>query len=406
MIPFLPRNIPRSWGHLSTRAIGWDSLVAGCLALALVGCPTRDDYTPPDLIYHYNDFQVGKNPTSIRASDFNGDGFTDLITTNIQGNSLSLLLGTGDGGFQDQKMISACQEPRNVSVDDFNLDHFPDMVVACSGGNHVLVYLGQGNGTFLRGSQYPVRRTPVSITTGDFNEDFLPDMVVALRNDKIQVFLGLGNGKFRVGALYEYGDTPTSVASADFNGDNHLDIAVTNGGPMSHAVSIWLGLGDGTFLAPKDYRTGKRPLSVSFADFNSDHALDLLVINGEMNTITVFLGNGDGTFQEGKDSGGDAGPNQGLAQDFDGDKIPDVAVVNIQSASISLLYGKGDGTFYYPPRHYPTPHAPFALTSLRVATGRGEQPGLAVVNNASSNVSIFLHHGLKARIGEGPDSPS
>ena len=300
----------------------------------MVGCPTGEDYTPPDLIYHYKDFKVGKNPTSIRASDFNGDGFTDLVTTNIQGNSLSLLLGTGDGGFESQKIITACQEPRNVAVDDFNLDHFADLVVACSGDHHVLVFLGQGDGTFLRGSQYAVRRTPVSITTGDFNEDFLPDMVVALRNDKIQVFLGMGNGKFRVGPLYEYGDTPTSIATADFNSDTHLDIAVTNGGPMSHAVSIWLGVGDGTFLAPKDYRTGKRPLSVSFADFNSDHRLDLLVINGEMNTITVFLGNGDGTFQEGKDSGGDAGPNHGVAQDFNGDKIPDVAVVNIQSASL------------------------------------------------------------------------
>ena len=377
-------------------------LISGFLLVTMAGCPSGEQYTPPDLIYHYKDFKVGKNPTSIRSTDFNGDGFTDLISTNIQGNSLSLLLGTGDGGFQQQKIISACQEPRNIAVDDFDLDKRADLAVACSGDNHALVFMGQGNGTFVRGAQYMVRRTPVSITTGDFNEDFLPDMVVALRNDKIQVFLGMGNGKFRLGPLYEYGDTPTSVAAADFNADNHLDIAVTNGGPMSHAVSIWLGIGDGTFLAPKDYRTGKRPLSVSFADFNNDHVLDMLVINGEMNTITVFLGNGDGTFQEGKDSGGDAGPNHGVAQDFDGDRIQDVAVVNIQSSSISLLYGKGDGTFHYPPRHYPTPHAPFALTTLSLATRRGEQPGLAVVNNASSNVSIFLHHGLKARSEQGP----
>ena len=406
MIPFSSGKSRQILEPAFTRIFGFPCLLAGLLLLGLAGCPSREDYTPPDLIYHYRDFHVGKNPTSIQASDFNGDGFADLITTNIQDNSLSLLMGTGDGGFQDHRVISACQEPRNVAVADFNLDHFEDLVVACSGENHALVFLGQGNGTFVRGSQYMVRRTPVSITTGDFNEDFLPDMVVAARNDKIQVFIGMGNGKFRVGPLYEYGDTPTSVASADFNADNHLDIAVSNGGPMSHAVSIWLGVGDGTFLAPKDYRTGKRPLSVSFADFNSDQQLDLLVINGEMNTITVFLGNGDGTFQEGKDSGGDAGPNHGVAQDFDGDKIPDVAVVNIQSASISLLYGKGDGTFRYPPRHYGTPHAPFAITSLTIATGRGEQPGLAVVNNASSNVSIFLHHGLKRRVSEEPSSPS
>ncbi|MCA9420056.1 MAG: hypothetical protein KC592_03495, partial [Nitrospira sp.] len=41
----------------------------------LVGCPSGEDYHPPDMIYHYRDIQVGKNPTSIRASDFNGDGF-------------------------------------------------------------------------------------------------------------------------------------------------------------------------------------------------------------------------------------------------------------------------------------------------------------------------------------------
>ena len=97
------------------------------------------------------------------------------------------------------------------------------------------------------------------------------------------------------------------------------------------------------------------------------------------------------------DSGGDAGPNDGLAQDFNGDDMPDAAVVNIQSGSISVLFGNGDGTFHNPPRHYRTPRGPFALTTLLVAPDRGEEPGLAVVNNAENSVSIFLHHGLKFR---------
>ena len=40
---------------------------------------------------------------------------------------------------------------------------------------------------------------------------------------------------------------------------------------------------------------------------------------------------------------------------------------------------------------------PFAITSLTLAKGREEQPGLAVVNNAENSVSIFLHYGLKSR---------
>ena len=371
-------------------------LVLACLLVTL-GCPKQENYLPPDLVYLYKTYPVGKNPTSIKTADFNGDGFADLITSNIRDNSLSVLMGNGDGSFQSHRRVRTCQEPRNLAVADFNLDKHEDLAVACSGSGQVLIFVGQGNGTFTRGAQYPVHRTPVDLAHGDYNEDMLPDLVVALRNDKVQVLLGMGNGKFRLGALYEYGDTPTSVSTADFNGDEHLDLAVSNGGPMSHAVSIWKGNGDGTFESPTDYRTGKRPLGVSFADFNSDRILDLLVINGEMNTITVFLGNGDGTFQEGKDSGGDAGPNHGLAYDFDGDKISDVAVVNIQSGSMSLLFGKGDGTFRYPPRHYTTPHGPFALTSIYIAAGRNEQPGLAIANNAASSVSIFLHHGLKSR---------
>ncbi|MGB0910426.1 MAG: FG-GAP repeat domain-containing protein [Nitrospirales bacterium] len=368
------------------------------LFLVFLGCPKQETYQPPDMVYMYKTYPVGKNPTSIKSADFNSDGFADLITSNIQDNSLSILMGNGDGSFQDHRRMKACQEPRNVSVADFNLDKRMDLAVACSGSGQVLIFIGEGNGYFTRGSQYPVHRSPVDFANGDLNEDMLPDLVVALRNDKLQVLLGKGNGKFRLGALYEYGDTPTSVSTEDFNGDDHLDLAVSNGGPMSHAVSIWPGNGDGTFESPTDYRTGKRPLGVSFSDFNSDRILDLLVINGEMNTITVFLGNGDGTFQEGKDSGGDAGPNHGLAYDFDGDKISDVAVVNIQSSSMSLLFGKGDGTFHYPPKHYTTPYGPFALTSLMIAKGRNEQPGLAIVNNAANSVSVFLHHGLnKAR---------
>lgn len=365
--------------------------------LLFPGCPNQESYVPPDLVYLFASYPVGKNPTSIRTGDFNQDGFTDLITSNIRSNTLSILFGNGDGSFRDHVSMRACQEPRNLVVDDYNQDGRQDLAVACSGSDQVNILLGEGNGDFKKTALYSVHRSPVSLASGDYNMDQQLDLAVALRNDKVRLLFGIGNGKFRMGPLYEHGDTPTSIATADLNRDGHLDLAVTNGGPMSNAVSIWLGQGDGTFLAPTDYHTGKRPLSVSFADFNNDGVLDLLVINGQMNTITIFLGNGDGSFEDGKDSGADAGPEHGVAQDFNGDKILDVAILNIQSGSLSLLYGRGDGTFRYPPRHYQTPRGPFAITTLQVATDREEEPGLAIANNASHSVSIFLHHGLKSR---------
>lgn len=365
------------------------------MASSLLSCSKTDPYTPPDLFYYYASYKVGKNPTTITTGDFNHDTFTDLITTNISSNTLSILLGNGDGSFHDQTQIKVCQEPRTLVMADFNHDTHADLVLACSGGDEIAFLMGRGNGKFEEGPHYPVHRTPVALATGDINGDGHPDVVVALRNDKIKVFLGTGTADFHHGAQYQYGDTPTSVALADLNGDGKIDMVVTNGGPMSNAVSIWLGNGDGTFRDPKDYRTGKRPLAVTFADFNNDHHRDLLVINGERDCFTTFLGNGNATFQPGKDSGADAGPIAGVTRDFNGDRILDVAITNLQSNDLSILFGKGDGTFQYPPRNYRTKAGPFALATFWVTTKEVEEPGLVTADNGDGTVSIFLHRGLK-----------
>ncbi|MFM8552946.1 MAG: FG-GAP repeat domain-containing protein [Nitrospiraceae bacterium] len=388
------------------QAVGQGNIAArvlrGTLALALltsIGCIQKDSYVPPDLLYLFATYQVGKNPTSVATADFNQDGFTDLITTNIANNSLSLLFGNGDGTFKDQVQIEAAKEPRALALSDYNGDGRVDLAVACAGSDHVAIFLGLANGQFGQGQRYAVNKTPVSIASGDFNGDRKQDLAVALRNDKIKVLLGNGDGTFAEGVLYEYGDTPTSIAVADLNRDGKPDLAVTNGGPMSSAVSVWMGKGDGTFQKPKDYRTGKRPLAVGFADFNNDQMLDLLVMNGEMDTFTIFLGNGDGTFQAGKEAGADAGPVFGLARDFNGDRRLDVAVANVQSNDLSILYGRGDGTFHYPPQNYKTKSGPFAIASLALTTKQAmEEPGLAIANNGAGSVSIFLHRGLKASV--------
>lgn len=97
------------------------------LGISLLSCSKTDPYTPPDLLYYYESYKVGKNPTTITTGDFNHDTFTDLITTNISSNTLSILLGNGDGSFHDQTQIKVCQEPRTLAMADFNhdTDKFP-----------------------------------------------------------------------------------------------------------------------------------------------------------------------------------------------------------------------------------------------------------------------------------------
>lgn len=371
-------------------------VLAFLMMCVVVACSKKDPYVPPDPLYYFASYKVGKNPTTVTPFDVNQDGFTDLVTTNMSSNTISILLGNGDGTFHEQVQLHVCQEPRSLATGLFNRDTYPDIVLACSGSDQIAVLFGRPDGKFEEGPQYPVHRTPVSIASDDLNGDQFPDLVVALRNDKVKVFLGEGNGEFRLGTQYEYGDTPTSVALSDLNADGKIDLVVTNGGPMSNAVSIWIGKGDGTFQKPTDYRSGRRPLGVSFADFNNDRIKDLLVINGERDSFSTFLGNGNATFQAGHDSGADASPNYGLARDFNGDHQADVAIVNLQSNDLSILFGRGDGTFEYPPRNYRTKSGPFAVALFSVTTQSIEEPGLVTADNGQGTVSIFLHRGLKA----------
>ena len=48
-------------------------------------------------------YAVGSGPYDMATADFNGDGYQDLAVVNDSVNTISVLLGNGDGTFQAQK---------------------------------------------------------------------------------------------------------------------------------------------------------------------------------------------------------------------------------------------------------------------------------------------------------------
>ena len=345
--------------------------------------------------FRSTDFATGgEGPQAVAVGDFNGDGTLDLVVANFSGSSVSVLLGNGDGTFQPAVSYSAAannlgNNPYSVAVGDFNGDGIPDLAVANEISNNVSVLLGNGDGTFQNAVNSAVGTNPQSVTVGDFNGDGFLDLAVANSgSNSVSVLLGNGDGTFQTAVNYALGTntSPSSVTVGDFNGDGILDLAVADFG--TNTVSVLLGKGDGTFEAAVNYAVDVNPISVTAADFNGDGKLDLAVANnGGNGYVSVLLGNGDGTFKKAVNYAAGSTLYTLAAGDLNGDGKMDLVVANSGGNSVSVLPGNGDGTF--------EPAVSYAVgpNPRSVAVGDFDEDGrmdLAVANANSSNVSILL----------------
>ncbi len=276
--------------------------------------------------------------------ELNGDGNPDLVTANVFGKNVSVLLGNGDGTFQD-----ATHYPTNnfyayaVAISDLDGDGFTDLAVAA--GDLFLLF-GNGDGTFQAAVQYFVADTGWHIAISDLNGDSVPDLVLAniYSDNFISVLLGNGDGTFAPRVDYEvYSDSSSfmSVAIADLDGDGALDIAAAHVGE-SDGVSVFLGNGDGTFSAIDFYPTCQTPLSIITGDLDDDNNTDLaLVCNG--GTGIVFPGNGDGTFREQVLYEADFNSTWVAIGDLSGDGLPDLAVTSYSVDTVTVVINTGMG---------------------------------------------------------------
>ena len=72
--------------------------------------------------------------------------------------------------------------------------------MANKGANSISILLGNGDGTFQPKTDIALLLTPVALTVGDFNGDGKADIAVATENattDDMTMLLGNGNGTFQ-----------------------------------------------------------------------------------------------------------------------------------------------------------------------------------------------------------------
>jgi VCBS repeat protein len=247
---------------------------------------------------------------------------------------VSVLLGLGDGTFDEERFFKVSGHPTALSVVDLNRDKKLDIVTANAGSSennshsYVSVLLGLGDGTFAAQPPFPVGDNPFVMSVVDVNGDGPLDLVTANSVSKdVSVLLGWDLGEkdnkdkklFHAEQRVHVGDGPSTLSAVDLDGIRPLDLVTLNKGNSANNfhryLSVWLGsFSDDKsqkllFAEQQQFDVGLDPFAssvvdpspLSVVDVNGDGRLDLVTKNVNSASVSVLsmrLGLGNGKFDE------------------------------------------------------------------------------------------------------------
>jgi hypothetical protein len=95
-------------------------------------------------------FPTGSGPVAVVTSDLRNFNILDIVTANSGDGTISTLLGNRDGTFQSPILttIGSGTQPVSLAVSDFNRNGYPDVLVANFTTDDFSVLLGSGNGGY------------------------------------------------------------------------------------------------------------------------------------------------------------------------------------------------------------------------------------------------------------------
>lgn len=243
-----------------------------------------------------NPLPNGSVPSPIEGGDFNGDGLVDVAIANTRGDSVSVLLGNGDGTFQPAVTYPSGSATRGLGLLDVDADGDTDIVTANRNSSNLALHLNRGDGTFLPPTFFEGGgRAETGIAVADANGDGIFDLFVGhLSSQTVTLLLGDGAGNFTLSATQAVQGSPWMIVAGDVDGDGHADVAVCNSNRSS--ASIVRGDGAGGLLPATHYAAGGFPLAIDLGDLDGDGHLDLAVSNYSGRDYTVYFNDGAGRF--------------------------------------------------------------------------------------------------------------
>jgi hypothetical protein len=293
-------------------------------------------------------FAVGTNPTSITAGDFNGDGRPDLVVSNANSESVSILLNATTSlptAFPQKAVVSGGQ-PQVMTLVGVAPNGDPlSFAVASQPVHGVLSGLDNITGQ--------VTYTPTDNYIGPDSFQFtVTDTTTNTTSTATTVNIAVSFPSptpinFAPQQTYATGLNPGGIVVADFNGDGRLDFAITTGGGNVPTVSVFLNttpVGSSTisFAAPQTFAVPGNLSSLAVADFNGDGRPDLVINDPNSGKVWVYLnttaaGASSASFATPQGFSVGGSPDSLTVADINSDGRPDLVFVTGFQGSVGVL---------------------------------------------------------------------
>lgn len=288
------------------------------------------------------------------------DALPDVVivganTAGADAGAVRLFTNDGAGRFPTVETISedtGLDGGTEIVVADLNGDGADEIIVVDAGvppgttGGAIILVNGDVWTTtgVLPGSD----SNPTDAAVGDIDGDGIPDvLVVTDEGTMLTIYPGVGDGTFGAARTIELPAFVGDIQLADIDGDEDLDLLMSlvsdDAGTALNQAAIFFGNGEGEFGDLATLDAGLTPDQVAAADIDNDGNLDLIV-GHLLDAYHLYLGDGEGGFDEARRIAGSGSAVFDVA-DVDGDGNLDLIGKGPGGANPQILYGDGAGGF-------------------------------------------------------------